>query len=65
MERTRPRIPSELRWQVWERDDFTCQSCGADGQSDEQPSACPTCGSVDIELTGGDELMLELLEYRA
>jgi 5-methylcytosine-specific restriction protein A len=21
-------IPKELRWQVWERDDFTCQDCG-------------------------------------
>lgn len=23
------RIPDELRWAVWERDDFTCRSCGA------------------------------------
>jgi hypothetical protein len=22
-------IPKELRWAVWERDDFTCQHCGA------------------------------------
>ncbi len=22
-------IPSELRWQVWERDNFTCVHCGA------------------------------------
>jgi hypothetical protein len=22
-------IPAELRWQVWERDNFTCQMCGA------------------------------------
>jgi len=44
---------------------FRCDTCGADGQSMEQPSACPSCGSVDIELTGGDELVLELLEYRA
>ena len=21
-------IPSSLRWDVWERDDFTCQHCG-------------------------------------
>ena len=23
------RIPDEIRWAVWERDDFTCQHCGA------------------------------------
>lgn len=22
-------IPMEIRWQVWERDNFTCQACGA------------------------------------
>jgi 5-methylcytosine-specific restriction endonuclease McrA len=22
-------IPAWLRWQVWERDDFTCKHCGA------------------------------------
>lgn len=22
-------IPSDLRWEVWERDDFTCQHCGS------------------------------------
>jgi hypothetical protein len=22
-------IPIELRWQIWERDNFTCQRCGA------------------------------------
>ena len=35
------------------------------GTTDEIPLACPTCGSVDVELTGGDELMLESIEYRA
>jgi hydrogenase nickel incorporation protein HypA/HybF len=44
---------------------FRCHGCGVEGQLDDQPSACPSCGGVDIELTGGDELMLELLEYRA
>ena len=28
------------------------------------PIACPTCGSVDLELLGGDELVLESIEYQ-
>lgn len=27
--RPKARIPEALRWQVWERDDFTCRGCGA------------------------------------
>ena len=44
---------------------FRCETCDVERQADEQPTACPSCGGVDIELTGGDELVLELLEYRA
>lgn len=25
----RKSIPSEIRWEVWERDDFTCRRCGS------------------------------------
>ncbi len=28
-QRDRAPLPSWLRWQVWERDDFTCRYCGA------------------------------------
>lgn len=28
-ERTKEAIPETLRWQVWERDNFTCQRCGS------------------------------------
>ena len=38
-------------------------ACGADAEADELIAVCPTCGSFDVELTGGDELVLELLEY--
>jgi hydrogenase nickel incorporation protein HypA/HybF len=40
-----------------------CTACGADAEADEMISACPACGSFDLELTGGDELVLESLEY--
>lgn len=41
-----------------------CASCGAESEFEEIPLACPACGGVDMELTGGDELMLESIEYR-
>lgn len=40
-----------------------CRECDGDAESDEQIVACPACGSFEIELTGGDELVLESLEY--
>ncbi len=43
-----------------------CGSCGADFESDDMyVDVCPTCGGADVETTGGDELVLELIEYRA
>jgi hydrogenase nickel incorporation protein HypA/HybF len=41
-----------------------CASCGARWDSDEIPAACSECGGVEVELVGGDELMLESIEYR-
>jgi hydrogenase nickel incorporation protein HypA/HybF len=41
-----------------------CGSCSAIWEGDEMPLACPTCGAVDIALVGGDELVLESIEYR-
>jgi hypothetical protein len=28
-ERTKENIPDDIRWAVWERDNFTCQNCGS------------------------------------
>ena len=42
-----------------------CGSCGGEWDAEEIPLSCPTCGGVDVELTGGDELMLESIEYAA
>ena len=41
-----------------------CSSCRATWEGDEMPLACPACGAVDIALVGGDELVLESIEYR-
>lgn len=40
-----------------------CAACGHEWESEGIPAACPGCGSVDIGLRGGDELILESIEY--
>lgn len=40
-----------------------CRTCGTEMQSEDSIPVCPKCGGVDLEITGGHELMLELLEY--
>ncbi len=42
----------------------SCQSCRAETEAEEMISACAACGGVDLALIGGDELMLESLQYR-
>ena len=42
-----------------------CAGCGATWEDDDIPGACPACGAVQPELRGGDELVLESIEYRA
>jgi hydrogenase nickel incorporation protein HypA/HybF len=42
-----------------------CDTCGASWEGDEMPLACPACHSHALELTGGDELVLESIEYRS
>ena len=42
-----------------------CSSCGAAWECEEIPMGCAACGSVEVELVGGDELLLESIEYRA
>ena len=42
-----------------------CGSCGAVTEADELPQVCGGCGGVDLEIVGGDELILESIEYRA
>ncbi len=41
-----------------------CTSCGAAWHADEIPLACPECHEVELEVVGGDELVLESIEYR-
>lgn len=40
-----------------------CADCGAETVADEHVLACSACGSIEVEITAGDELMLESIEY--
>jgi hydrogenase nickel incorporation protein HypA/HybF len=42
-----------------------CSSCETTSDHHEMPGVCPACGGVDLVVVGGDELILESLEYRA
>jgi hydrogenase nickel incorporation protein HypA/HybF len=42
----------------------SCASCERDFTSVDPPVACPHCGSFEVRSSGGDELVLEWVEYR-
>jgi hydrogenase nickel incorporation protein HypA/HybF len=41
-----------------------CTACETEWECDEPPIACDLCGSGGPEIIGGDELVLESIEYR-
>jgi hydrogenase nickel incorporation protein HypA/HybF len=43
----------------------TCSACGTPFESVDSMPACPSCANVVLDLEGGDELVLEWVEYRA
>ena len=40
----------------------SCSRCGSAGVLAEFPAVCASCGSLDVEVTGGDELLVDALE---
>lgn len=42
-----------------------CGACEAGFETHDPLPACPHCGALDVMLDGGDELILESIEYRA
>lgn len=40
-----------------------CRGCGREFSTREAVPACPGCGGVAVDADGGDELVLELVEY--
>jgi len=41
-----------------------CRKCQAEIEGDDAIMVCPKCGGIDLDLTGGDELVLESIEYK-
>jgi hydrogenase nickel incorporation protein HypA/HybF len=39
-----------------------CRSCGTDTQLPDLPLCCRRCGSPDVEITRGEELLVDALE---
>jgi len=39
-----------------------CRACGADSILDGFPLACGACGGMDLEITAGEELLVDSLE---
>jgi hydrogenase nickel incorporation protein HypA/HybF len=42
-----------------------CPHCAEEWASDDLPLACPACATPGPDLVGGDDLVLESIEYRA
>jgi len=40
-----------------------CMDCRSEFDSADPSPACPACGSLDVAVVGGDEVVLEWLEY--
>jgi hydrogenase nickel incorporation protein HypA/HybF len=39
-----------------------CRACSAEGEVGDFPLACPDCGGLDVEVVGGEELLVDSLE---
>jgi hydrogenase nickel incorporation protein HypA/HybF len=39
-----------------------CRQCGIESRVDEFPFGCAACGSLDVDVVGGEELQVESLE---
>jgi hydrogenase nickel incorporation protein HypA/HybF len=42
----------------------SCTECGATFEAADPHPACPSCGALDVRTEGGDEVILEWIEYR-
>ena len=40
-----------------------CRSCGSRGESLDVLALCPPCGSDEVDVSDGDELVLESVDF--
>jgi hydrogenase nickel incorporation protein HypA/HybF len=40
-----------------------CRDCGTASETDDLLAVCPHCKGSDVEISGGDELVLESVSY--
>jgi hydrogenase nickel incorporation protein HypA/HybF len=43
--------------------DLECRGCGGRSESLDRLATCPGCGSAEVTLAGGEELVLESIRY--
>lgn len=44
---------------------LACRDCGFSTETADLLAVCPRCDGADVNLTGGDEMVLESVTYRA
>jgi len=42
---------------------IACRDCGVAGETTDLLAVCPRCASTDVEISGGDEMVLESINY--
>jgi hydrogenase nickel incorporation protein HypA/HybF len=42
---------------------IACRDCGLTGETTDLLAVCPGCASTDVEMSGGDEMVLESIRY--
>ena len=44
---------------------LTCAGCGFSGATTDLLAVCPRCAGDDVQISGGDEMVLESIRYEA
>ena len=42
---------------------ITCADCGFSGETTDLLATCPRCAGADVQISGGDEMILESIRY--
>ena len=42
---------------------ITCGACGFSGETTDLLATCPRCAGADVQVSGGDEMVLESIRY--